>query len=160
GLDYRVDLNRADRAELLQLPGVGENMAQRILDYRRVRGGFRRVEDLLELHGVGDALLNRLRPWVWVGRDDEDDDPAAPPANGKPRGGGRKDAGRKFVGRQGVSKKVAALKGPIDINTASAAELQKLPWIGEKRARHIIAERRNGRFKSPEDLSKRVSGIG
>jgi competence ComEA-like helix-hairpin-helix protein len=160
GLDYRVDLNGANKAELLQLPGVGDNMAQRILDYRRARGGFRRVDDLLELHGVGDALLNRLRPWVWVGRDDEDDDPAAPPANGQHRRGGGKEAGRKFVGRQVLSKKAAALKGPIDINTASAAELQKLPWIGEKRAQHIVAERRNGRFKSPEDLGKRVSGIG
>jgi competence ComEA-like helix-hairpin-helix protein len=162
GLDYRVDLNRADRAELLQLPGVGDSLAQRIIDYRKARGGFNRVEDLLHLHGVGSAKLDRLRPWVWVGPDDEANDPEAPAGLAKrAKADALADkAGKKFVGRRAPSKKGAALKGPIDINTASAAELQKLPWIGEKRAQQIIAERRNGPFKSADDLRKRVSGIG
>src|SRR5262249_35242354 len=40
GLTYRVDLNRADRTELLQLPGVGDTLAGRIETHRRERGGF------------------------------------------------------------------------------------------------------------------------
>ncbi|WP_202621054.1 ComEA family DNA-binding protein [Pseudoflavonifractor sp. 524-17] len=48
----------------------------------------------------------------------------------------------------------------LNINTASAAELQRLPGIGEKRAADIIADRTaNGPFRIPEDLT-RVSGIG
>src|SRR5947209_5899699 len=41
---YRIDLNRAGHPELLQLPGVGENLARRIEAHRRQRGGFRSVE--------------------------------------------------------------------------------------------------------------------
>jgi len=48
----------------------------------------------------------------------------------------------------------------VNINTASAQELQTLPGIGEKRALDIVADRRvNGPFLSPEDLT-RVKGIG
>src|SRR5262249_22696203 len=39
-LTYRVDLNRAQRAELLQLPGVGDALAERIEEYRHEKGGF------------------------------------------------------------------------------------------------------------------------
>jgi competence protein ComEA len=161
GLDYRIDLNRADRAELLQLPGVGENLAQRIIDYRQARGGFRRVEDLLNVHGVGAATLERLGPWIWVGRDEEEDRELGdrprqvPPKRGadKPAGGG------KFMGRPVRGSKEANLKNKININEASVVDLQKLPHIGPKFAERIIAERRKGRFRSVEDL-RRVSGIG
>ena len=48
----------------------------------------------------------------------------------------------------------------IDLNTASAADLTRLPGIGEKRAQAIVADREaNGPFRIPEDLT-RVSGIG
>ncbi|HIY73876.1 MAG TPA: ComEA family DNA-binding protein [Candidatus Intestinimonas merdavium] len=48
----------------------------------------------------------------------------------------------------------------VNINTASAAELETLPGIGEKRAADIIADREaNGPFRVPEDIT-RVSGIG
>jgi competence protein ComEA len=57
-----------------------------------------------------------------------------------------------------VSKKAASLTGPIDINRASAAELQKLPGIGTALAQRIVEERRKGRFKSVDDL-RRVPGI-
>src|SRR5262245_9262578 len=45
GTAYRIDVNRADRAELLQLPGVGPNLAARIEAYRRENGHFRTVDD-------------------------------------------------------------------------------------------------------------------
>src|SRR5262249_13684392 len=43
---YRIDVNRAGRAELLQVPGVGEGLAQRIADERAARGPFDQVNDL------------------------------------------------------------------------------------------------------------------
>src|SRR5437899_2727467 len=63
---HRVDLNRAGRAELLQVPGVGESLAARIENHRRQRGGFRSVDELRQIHGVGPATLERLRPWFCV----------------------------------------------------------------------------------------------
>jgi competence ComEA-like helix-hairpin-helix protein len=63
----RTDLNRAERAELLQLPGVGSGLAERIETYRREQGPFRRVDDLAAVPGVGPSTLERLRPLVYVG---------------------------------------------------------------------------------------------
>ena len=48
----------------------------------------------------------------------------------------------------------------LDVNTASAAELDVLPNIGESRAQQIIRERQQGAFTSPEDLALRIKGIG
>ena len=48
----------------------------------------------------------------------------------------------------------------LDVNAASAAELDLLPNIGEVRARQIIVERQRGAFVSPEDLAYRIKGIG
>ena len=61
--DVGVDLNRAPAAELETLPGVGPAIAARIVEHRRGRA-FRRVEDLLEVPGIGPATLEGLRPRV------------------------------------------------------------------------------------------------
>jgi competence ComEA-like helix-hairpin-helix protein len=148
-LSYRIDLNRADRAELLQLPGVGDNLAGRIEQYRRDHGAFRRVDDLVAVHGVGPATLDRLRPWVTVEARNEGGDglPAA------------RKQGPAAKGPNGGAKKQAAPPGGIDLNRATAAELQALPGIGPVLARRIIEERRKRLFQSVDDL-RRVSGIG
>lgn len=63
----RVNLNRAGVAELDALPGIGPGLAQRIVDYRRAHGPFRRVEDLLRVPGIGPAKLEQLKAHVTVG---------------------------------------------------------------------------------------------
>jgi len=61
-----VDLNRATLAELDTLPGVGPATATAIIAWRDENGRFRRVDDLLEVPGIGPARLERLRPLVRV----------------------------------------------------------------------------------------------
>lgn len=63
----KLNLNTATAPELEALPGIGPTLAQRILDYRRVYGPFREVEDLKQVSGIGDAILNRLLPYLTVG---------------------------------------------------------------------------------------------
>ena len=63
--DRKVNLNTATQAELIALPGIGPSMANRILALRRVRA-FTKVEDLLQVRGIGQAKLNKLRPYVTV----------------------------------------------------------------------------------------------
>src|SRR5262249_10887812 len=61
-----IDLNRATKAELLQLPGVGEHTADAILAAREERGSFRKVDELREVKGIGPMRLERIRPHVRV----------------------------------------------------------------------------------------------
>lgn len=61
----KVNLNTATQAELIALPGIGPSTANRILALRRVRA-FTKVEDLLQVRGIGESKLNKLRPYVTV----------------------------------------------------------------------------------------------
>jgi len=65
----------------------------------------------------------------------------------------------KRPGAPGVAKKTPATSEVIDLNTATAAELRKLPGIGPKLSQAILDERDKAPFKSVDDL-RRVHGIG
>ncbi len=62
-----VNLNTASAAELEALPGVGEARAREIVATREKRGGFKTLDDLTEVKGIGKAALEKLRPLVTVG---------------------------------------------------------------------------------------------
>ena len=57
----KVNINTADLAALEALPGIGPELAQRILDYRRAHGPFAQVEDLLAVPGIGPGILDKIR---------------------------------------------------------------------------------------------------
>ena len=59
-----VNVNTASVEELQLLPGVGEARARAIVDLRKQRGGLKSLEDLLDVKGIGDSSLERLRPHV------------------------------------------------------------------------------------------------
>jgi competence protein ComEA len=61
-----VNLNTASVEELGTLPGVGPKTAAAILAYRKEHGPFQRVEDLLEIRGIGEKKLTRMRDWIEV----------------------------------------------------------------------------------------------
>lgn len=66
GSGSKVDLNTATAADLDTLPGVGPVLAQRIIDYRTAHNGFRTVDQLREVQGIGDARFHDLSPLVSV----------------------------------------------------------------------------------------------
>jgi competence protein ComEA len=66
GVPGLVNLNTATAAELDTLPGVGPVLAQRIIDHRTRTGGFRSVEELRKVEGVGDARFEQLKDLVTV----------------------------------------------------------------------------------------------
>jgi competence protein ComEA len=160
GLTYRIDLNQAEHAELLQLPGVGEHLAQRIENHRHEHGGFHNVDELTLVPGIGPATVERLRPWVCVRAAEKEPGPEAPPAHASTVLAMEKGADKKKAEDKGSAvHKTAKLTELININTASAEELQKLPGVGPKLSQRIIAERDKKPFKSVDEL-RRVSGIG
>ena len=64
--DAPVDLNAADRAALLTLPGIGESKADAILAYREGHGPFKNVDELCNVKGIGPAIVDGLRDRVIV----------------------------------------------------------------------------------------------
>ena len=64
--DDRLDLNTATAAELQELPGIGEVIAQRIIDYRDLCGHFLDPEQLMEVDGIGEAKYEKIRDLVTV----------------------------------------------------------------------------------------------
>ncbi len=65
-LAFVVELNSASKAELANLPRVGEKLAERIVERREELGGFRSVDDLLGVKGIGEKTLDKMRPFCVV----------------------------------------------------------------------------------------------
>ncbi len=63
-----VDLNLADAAQLESLPGIGARLAERIVAFREANGPFAALDELLDVNGVGERLLEAIAPYVTVGR--------------------------------------------------------------------------------------------
>jgi competence protein ComEA len=62
----KININRAEPWLLEALPGIGEVLAQRIVDYRSENGPFRIIEDLLKVSGIGSATLENIRDFITV----------------------------------------------------------------------------------------------
>jgi competence protein ComEA len=62
-----LDLNTATKDELVALNGIGPAKAQAILDYRTQHGGFKSVDELKDVKGIGARQLERLKPELTVG---------------------------------------------------------------------------------------------
>jgi competence protein ComEA len=61
-----VDTNVATAEDLQKVPGIGEALARRIIEFREQNGRFEKVDDLLNVRGIGVASLEKLRPYLIV----------------------------------------------------------------------------------------------
>src|SRR5688500_545102 len=61
-----VNLNTATLAQLEELPGIGRAVAERILEYRQKSGGFKKIEELMNVKGIGEKSFLKLKPLIVV----------------------------------------------------------------------------------------------
>jgi len=62
-----VNLNTATAAELEALPGIGAKTAARIVDYRQKKGPFKKIEELMNVQGIGEKSFLKLKPQITLG---------------------------------------------------------------------------------------------
>jgi comEA protein len=63
----KVNINTATAQQLTVLPGVGEKLAARIVDYRQKSGGFKNVSELMNVQGIGEKNLAKIQGFLTTG---------------------------------------------------------------------------------------------
>jgi competence protein ComEA len=66
----KIDLNSATIQELVQLKGIGEKYAERIIEYREKNGKFEKVDDLMNVKGIGQKKFDSIKDLVSVEKSD------------------------------------------------------------------------------------------
>ena len=65
--DGRININTASRNELMDLSGIGEALAGRIIDYRNQHGRFSSIEDIMRVTGIGERRFEAIKDRITVG---------------------------------------------------------------------------------------------
>ena len=141
-----IDINSASSEELMKLRGVGEHIAQEIISYRESHGGFRNIEELMNVAGIGEAVFEGLWQQVYV-VDPVYDEPIEPDTEQYEE---VTEEIAEPIAEIGLTLEAAA---PININTADVELLMLLPHVDETEADEIIKLREGiGGFQSLYEL--------
>ncbi|XP_048057832.1 endonuclease/exonuclease/phosphatase family domain-containing protein 1 isoform X2 [Megalobrama amblycephala] len=130
----RLNINTATEEELMTLPGVNRGVAQNIVEYRECIGGFKKVEDLALVSGVGATKLEAIKLEICVSSKNSS-------SNHSPSSLRKEHEHLPCTG--------------VNINTATPPQLMSVRGITEKIAKNIVEFRSvHGPFKNIEDLVK------
>lgn len=146
----RLNINTATEEELMTLPGVSRAVARSIVEYREYIGGFKKVEDLALVSGVGATKLEQVKFEICVNSKGSS-------AQHSPSSL-RRDLPAEQPSQHHLATS-AALAPRLNLNTATPAQLMSVRGVTDQLAASIVDYRReHGPFRSVEDLA-RLAGI-
>lgn len=173
----KVDVNSADKSTLETLPGIGPTLAQRIIDGRP----YKNTSDLQKVDGLTKSKVTAIKKNITFGSSamaSKKSGTMAKKKNTQPEETAttsetsKESTSTASTGEKSSSTRASQAPTPtgsesgklgagetININTASADDLERLPGIGAAKSKAIVEYRnQNGPFKSPEDIMN-VKGI-
>ena len=147
-IQNQLNINTASEEELMTLPGISRDIARQIIEYRKQIRGFKRVEDLALVSGVGATKLGVIRDEICVKK-----------SNGSAGGSGEGSA-KESPNNGHIRKRESNSNNKISLNTSNVFQLMKVKGIGQTLAENIVTYRdKKGPFAYIDDLIK-VKGIG
>ena len=153
-----IDINTADIDLLCQLDGIGEALAKAIIRYRDENDGFNNIEEILNVHGIGEGIFENICDFIYVenpvypeyDESSEDSDEENNEDFSEYEEVETTNESEEIITAPPLTLEVAA---PIDINSADTELLLLLPHIDEDKAEKIIELREslNG-FKNTYEI--------
>ncbi len=61
---FKININTATKEELMKLPGIGEQTAERIIQHRKIYGEFKRIEDIMNVKGIGQKKFEKIKNYL------------------------------------------------------------------------------------------------
>jgi competence protein ComEA len=148
-----ININTASLEELCLLHGIGPVKAKAIIDYRNVHKGYKTLEEITKVPGIGMSTFQKIRERITLGS-------AGPPQiESRDTGSSETTVSEPNLIADKGNHPVSPT-GKVDINIAGLEDLMTLEQIGEIKAQRILEYRaRYGPFRSVKDLLK-IRGIG
>ncbi|WP_370784930.1 ComEA family DNA-binding protein [Ruminococcus callidus] len=135
---FPLELNAASAAELEQLPHIGAVLAERITAYRDQIGGFSNREQLLEVEGIGEATLYEIYDLLYL---ENETFPEPEPAESPAPAAEPQPVETAPPATEPPAAVAPAVTFPLDLNQATAAELEQIPEMQPELAEKIVAFR-------------------
>lgn len=63
---WKININTASMGQLCELPGIGEAMSARIIDYRSQNGDFESIEEIMAVRGIGEGIFSKIKDYITV----------------------------------------------------------------------------------------------
>ncbi len=151
----QLNINTATEEELMTLPGINRTTARNIVDYRRQIGGFKKVEDIALVSGVGATKLLEIR--------DEICTKSKKSSQSSSRSSSRNDLQGQMMDRQTSwkcpNRQDSEASFKANVNTSNVFQLMRVKGLSQVLGENIVAYReKKGPYKSLDDLVK-VKGI-
>lgn len=162
----RLDINTADTTALRALAGIGDVLSRRIVKFRQSRGGFARIEDLQQIYGLSPETFQKIAPNIYV--DDATYAAMQQQRSPRPVQSSQQYATRGIAPATPTANPPAPTENPpapaaaitaLDLNTATAEQLDALPGIGEKTANGIVKFRNIIGFYADVAMVRYVYGV-